>query len=254
MVKKGVCRPLTWVRVEDASEGGEHDGISDGDAPDPVRTATKGRAALIADDDEFFRMALRVILTDQLGFTEVLEASSLDDAVECLSARDDVSLALFDLGMPGMKSAASLRAVRESFQALKIAVVSGSQKRSDVLLALTNGVHGYVPKSVGASVIRSALSCILDGIVYVPQLITEIDREEPLPPDAPPQQVSLDGLTPRQKDVLRLVVQGKSNKEIARLLDLGEGTVKVHMSALFRSLGTSSRSAAAAIGAKVLAR
>lgn len=249
MTETGSCRSLEWSRAPRVRTLDGQDGFPDGDGPERVGTG-KRRTALIADDDEFFRMALRVILTGQLGFSEVIEAPSFDDAVECLAARGDISLALFDLAMPGMKSAASLRAVREGFAELKIAVVSGSRRRSDILLALTNGVHGYVPKSVGAGAIGNALSLVLDGMVYVPQLITELDPEDASPPAAPPATV--ESLTPRQKDVLRLLVQGKSNKEIARLLALSESTVKVHMSALFRSLGTTSRSAAAALGAQML--
>ena len=211
--------------------------------------SVKGRAALIADDDEFFRMALKVILTERLGFAEVIEAPSLDEAVEQLSSRSDIGLALFDLSMPGMKSAASLRAVRECFRDVRIAVISGSQRRSDILTALTSGVHGYVPKSIGASNIHRALTLIMDGLIYVPSAVTEIDEDDE---NSGAPQTMPDNLTQRQREVLELLVQGKSNKEIARTLDLGEGTVKVHMSALFRSLGTNSRSAAAAAGAKLL--
>ncbi|SFP07955.1 LuxR C-terminal-related transcriptional regulator [Tranquillimonas alkanivorans] len=213
-------------------------------------SAARG-AALIADDDEFFRMALGVILTDRLGFAEVIEATSLDDALDQLSSRSDISLALFDLAMPGMKSAASLRSVREEFAALKIAVISGSRRRSDILTALTSGVHGYIPKSIGATNLYQTLTMVLEGQIYVPQSITEIDGGEAQ--EADQAQPKLDSLSPRQRDVLNLLILGKSNKEIARVLDLGEGTVKVHMSALFRSLGTRSRSAAAAVGAKILA-
>lgn len=214
-------------------------------------STTHERIALIADDDEFFRMALGVILTQQLGFSKVVEASSLDDAVDRLSSCKGISLALFDLDMPGMKSAASLRAVREGFANLKIAVISGSRRRDDILLALTSGVHGYVPKSLGATKIHHALSLVLDGLIYVPQSITEIEADEARNPDR--TRPTLDSLTPRQREVLNLLVQGRSNKEIARILNLSEGTVKVHMSALFRSFGTASRSATAAVGATLLA-
>ena len=219
-------------------------------------TKASGRAALIADDDEFFRMALRVILTDKLGFAEVIEAASLDDAFDQLSNRSDICLALFDLSMPGMESAASLRAVRECYRDLRIAVISASQRRSDILLALTSGVHGYVPKCVGAANISRALALVMDGLIYVPPAVTELDEaeEEAGPAGSATPQVTPDALTPRQREVLKLLVQGKSNKEIARTLSLGEGTVKVHMSALFRSLGANSRSAAAASGARLLSQ
>ncbi|PZX13110.1 LuxR family two component transcriptional regulator [Palleronia aestuarii] len=222
------------------------------DHPDPnrLRAAKGGRTALIADDDEFFRMALGVILTQRLGFSEVIEATSLDDAVDLLSRHDEIALGVFDLDMPGMKSASSLRAVREEFADLKITVISGSRRRDDILMALTSGVHGYVPKSLGATQIFHALSMVLEGLIYVPQSITMIEVEEAREPA--PVRPTLEGLTPRQKEVLELLVLGKSNKEIARRLDLGEGTVKVHMSALFRNLGTASRSATAALGGKLL--
>jgi len=216
--------------------------------------SVRNRAALVADDDEFFRMALRVVLTSRLGFNEVHEVPSLDDAVECLAERDDIDLALFDLAMPGMESAASLRAVRECYGDLRIAVISGSQQRGDILLALASGVHGYVTKGSGAAAIERALGHILDGLVYVPPCITELDAEEEAPLAPLRQRNAAPSLTPRQRDVLRLLVEGKSNKEIARALDLGAGTVKVHLSALFRTLGASTRSAAAVSGASFLAR
>lgn len=126
------------------------------------------RVALIADDDEFFRIALNAILKSKLGFTEVVEAGSLDEAIERLSDRDDVSLALFDLAMPGMESAVSLGAVRDVHPDLKVAVVSGSSRRADILTALTAGVHGYVPKGLGATELAAAIKAILNGAIYVP--------------------------------------------------------------------------------------
>ncbi len=77
---------------------------------------TPNQVALIADDDEFFRMALSTILTGRLKFSEVVQTASLDEAIEKLTARDDISLALFDLSMPGMESPASLRGVRDCFE------------------------------------------------------------------------------------------------------------------------------------------
>lgn len=217
---------------------------------DQTQSSKRELVALIADDDEFFRMALGMILKDHLGFTTVIEATSLEESMDYLISRDDISLALYDLAMPGMESAASLRAVRESFPEKKVAVISASGRRSDVLLALNSGVHGYVPKSLGAPCIRNALAMIMNGQVYVPPLISEIDNEEPSYEDSSDQH-TLQSLTPRQKEILHLLVKAKSNKEIARTLSICEGTVKVHLSALFRNLGTDSRSATAVIGAQL---
>jgi DNA-binding NarL/FixJ family response regulator len=214
------------------------------------------KIALIADDDEFFRMALATILTSKLKFAEVVQAASLDEGVEKLSARNDISLALFDLAMPGMESPANLRAVRDCFETLRVAVVSSSKNRQDILSALEAGVHGYVPKGLGVADLAHALQLIVDGVIYVPPSIADLPAQEtPVPSReaAPPTPKSaLATLTPRQRGVLALLVQGKSNKAIARDLDLGEGTVKVHMAALFRSLGVRTRTAAAVAGGRLL--
>jgi DNA-binding NarL/FixJ family response regulator len=218
---------------------------------------SRDQAALIADDDEFFRMALATILTAKLKFSEVIQAGSLDEAVEKLSARSDISLALFDLAMPGMESPANLRAVRDCFEKLRVAVVSSSRNRRDVLSALEAGVHGYVPKGLGVAKLVHALQLIVDGEIYVPPSIailpsaTQEQSSAPREATSPPKS-ALTVLTPRQRGVLALLVEGKSNKAIARDLKLGEGTVKVHMAALFRSLGVKTRTAAAVAGGQLL--
>jgi len=205
--------------------------------------------ALIVDDDEFFRMALRTVLEGALGFSNVLEAENFGQATSLLSEKK-IDLAVFDLMMPGMAGPSSLKAVRNRFPDLCLVMATTSNRRGDILLALQAGVNGYIAKSMGLKELASALKQIIGGSVYVPASITspgftgsadEIAATA-APNPAPP-------LTPRQKDVLTLIVKGKSNKEIARGLGLGEGTVKVHMAALFRVLGVRSRSAAAARGA-----
>jgi DNA-binding NarL/FixJ family response regulator len=212
--------------------------------------------ALIADDDEFFRIALRTILTAELGFSEVIEAASLDEAIEILPEHSEISLALFDLAMPGMESPASLKAVRDFDPELRIAVVSASTDRYDILAALEAGVHGYVPKGLGAVDLAAAIRLITSGVIYVPPVLAHRPTRQarfseenpvdetlaPLPPVA---------LTPRQKDVLVLLVNGLSNKEIARRLDVSTGTVKIHLAALYRSLGVRNRQTAAAAGARL---
>lgn len=210
------------------------------------------RSALVADDDEFFRAALSAILTKQIGFAKVIEAASLDEALEQLGTQEGISAAFFDLSMPGVQSPANLKAVRECFPSMWVAVVSGSKRRHDILLALEAGVHGYVPKCLGIKDLTAALRTILGGEIYVPPSLADLSSssEKPtdqlLPGDASANSESAAGLTPRQRDILALLVQGKSNKEIARTLNLSEGTVKVHMAALFRNLGVHTRSGAAA--------
>lgn len=128
-----------------------------------------------------------------------------------------------------------------------------SNRREDILLALQAGVNGYIAKSMGLKELSSALKQIVDGSVYVPASIAScsvIGSADEIAAVAVSDLAPT--LTPRQKDVLTLIVRGNSNKEIARGLGLGEGTVKVHLAALFRVLGVRSRSAAAAKGATIV--
>lgn len=216
------------------------------------------RSALIADDDEFFRAALSAILTKQLGFAKVFEAASLDEALEKLGTQEGISAAFFDLSMPGVQSPANLKAVRECFPGTRMAVVSGSKRRQDILLALEAGVHGYVPKGLGIKDLTAALRTILEGAIYVPPGLADLPAISEESPDLLRQgstsnnSAAASALTARQRDVLALLVQGKSNKDIARTLTLGEGTVKVHVAALFRNLGVNTRSGAAAAGVRLL--
>ncbi|MFW6076350.1 MAG: LuxR C-terminal-related transcriptional regulator [Hyphomicrobiales bacterium] len=221
---------------------------------------TNGRhVALVADDDEFFRMAISSILLDRLGVAEVIEVGSLDEAMERLGERADITLALFDLAMPGMHGPANLGAVRETFPDILTAVVSASRRRQDILTTLDAGAHGYVPKAMGVDQLTHALGTILAGTIYVPTLLaqTSTDGSESSASQFSAQDRRaapdvLARLTPRQRDVLELLVKGKSNKEIARELDLGEGTVKIHLAALFRNLGVRNRATAAVAGAQLI--
>ena len=205
------------------------------------------KTALIFDDDEFFRMALRTVVTGTLGFSEVLEAENFDQATALLSG-NKIDLAVFDLMMPGMAGPGSLKGVRDRFPDLCLVMATVSKRRGDILLALQAGVNGYIAKSMGLKELSSALEQILGGAVYVPASIASM-TESVDEIAATPISALAPTLTPRQKDVLTLIVKGNSNKEIARGLGLGEGTVKVHLAALFRTLGVRSRSAAAAKGA-----
>ena len=220
-------------------------------APDLV-----GRTALLVDDDPFFRMALGTILSDRLGCVEIIEAASFDEALERLAERPSISVAIFDLAMPGMNSPVNLGIIRETFPQTLVVMVSASNARSDVISALQAGAHGYVPKSLGVAGMVAALQTIMAGTIYVPASLSEmVSGQAPISPpgplSAPPLPQTLDTLTPRQRDVLIRLMDGLSNKEIARDLKLGEGTVKIHMAALFRNLGVKSRAGAAAAGARM---
>jgi DNA-binding NarL/FixJ family response regulator len=214
------------------------------------------RIGLVADDDAYFRIAVSAILTRHFDFSEVIETSSFDEAVECLGEHGSISSALFDLAMPGMRSPTNLRAVRECSPTTRVAVISASNSRRDILLALEAGVHGYMLKSLSITELTSALRTVFSGGIYVPPSLAEISSipAEPIrePAETSPSDQVDPGhvLTARQKEVLNLLVQGKTNKEIALALQIGEGTVKIHMAAIFRYFRVNNRAAAAVAGAR----
>lgn len=205
--------------------------------------------ALIADDHELFRAGLSSLLKRDCGFSSVIEAGSLDAAMQVLGENPAITFASFDLAMPGVENALSLRSVREVFPHVRVAVVSGSGGRDDIFLALQAGLHGYVPKTLGVADIVLAFQKIIKGEIFVPPLVADLPPQAELSPgvELPPLPESSTKLTPRQNDVLRLIRCGKSNKEIARSLNLTESTVKVHAVALYRALGVHNRYGAARI-------
>jgi DNA-binding NarL/FixJ family response regulator len=218
--------------------------------------STDRRVGLLADEDPGFRAAAAGVLTHHFGFSDIVEASSLDEALECLSDTSQIEAALFDLWMPGVRTPSNLRVVRERFPNARLGIMSASNSRRDILLALEAGVHGYMTKSLPAAELVKALRMMFEGGIYVPPCLAEISftaaevlaPPEPAPGTKPFPQVR--SLTARQRDVLDLLIQGKTNKEIALALQLGGGTVKIHMAAIFRYFGVATRAAAAVAGAR----
>lgn len=213
--------------------------------------------ALIVDIDDQFRGALRKCFASEFCFDDVVEAQTIDAALQLLGEGRSFRIAVFDLFTLGDQSADNLRSLRACFPDMPIAIVSTSTARRDILAALEAGVHGYIPKASGMRLTGAGLRAVLDGSIYVPSSIAMVGAHDEsailFHADESQEQETMNSeqLTPRQSEVLHLVVEGKSNKEIARHLNLAEGTIKVHMSALFRGLGVSSRSAAAALGARI---
>jgi DNA-binding NarL/FixJ family response regulator len=201
------------------------------------------RQFVIADDHALFRAGLRLLLTDACGPAEVREAGSLPDLKALLEANSEVDLAVVDLAMPGMRGAASIRELRHAYPQLRCVVMSGSEQRQDVLDALAAGAIGYIPKSLDPEAMVAAIQQVLGGGIYAPTLLlTEpVDEDEPSS-TVDPNVMAM--LTPRQYDVLRLLGKGQANKEIARALDISEGTVKIHLAAIFRVLEVRNRTEA----------
>jgi len=231
-----------------------------GESPDPayrgLTVTTQRKTILLADRDEFFRTALKSILQQSFSAFHIAEADTFDEALAVVS-EGDVDLILIGSTLLDDDGYAQIRALRECFASTSILVVGVNRRRRDVIIALEAGANGVAVKDGGIASLQAALRCVVEGGIYVPPFVAQADSFSAgdLPePRAMARNAGggvLEALSPRQREVLELVVSGKSNKEIARILKLGEGTVKVHMSALFRVLDVHTRSAAAAIGSKL---
>ncbi|MBC7768990.1 MAG: response regulator transcription factor, partial [Phycisphaerales bacterium] len=201
--------------------------------------------ALVADDHELFRSGMKQLLVDVLHAEEVREAESMDRALEILTNEGAGDLVLVDWRMPGMSGAESLAALRDGFPEAKVAVISAWEDRSDILAALGAGVHGYIPKSLSSTQIAAALQGILEGRIFVPPAMGK--REGVGESGAGGvSKLDQDKLTLRQRDVLQELLKGQASKEIARTLDIAEGTVKIHLAAIYRALGVRTRAEAIA--------
>jgi DNA-binding NarL/FixJ family response regulator len=209
-------------------------------------------SVLVADDHEVFRVGLIQLLKQGLGVTNVLQADTFDRALDLLDDTD-LAMAIFDLGMPGLSGPQDFASVRDRRPDIRVVVLSASDQRSDILAALEAGVHGYIVKSERTDNLLDRLRYIASGEIYVPPVLAQrVTADRGLHASSASASSQESSLSERQRDVLNLLVQGLSNKEIARALGLSEGTVKMHIAALFRALGASNRAHAAALGKHLL--
>lgn len=205
---------------------------------------------IIVDDHPFFRQGVAVSLSEQ-GFTVVGEGSSADDAVRLVNElRPDV--ALLDLSMPG-GGLSALLTILEASPELKVVILTVSESDEDVLQALRRGAHGYVLKGVRAAGLCEIIQNVVAGERYVsPALAARILTEmrgsgAAVAPSQPVSDISdaIHSLTPREEQILTLVSNGKSNKEVAREIGLQEKTIKHHMTSILQKLQVRNRTEAA---------
>lgn len=192
---------------------------------------------LIADDHTLFREALRQVVQQLDDDVTVIEAADWNTVMEMGKQNPDIALALVDLKMPGMQEFAGLDAFLQLTETVPVVVVSASESVFDMQRVFNAGAMGFIAKNETMGVFLSALRLVLSGGFYVPQkLIQRPVSVEPVLGGA-----ALFGLTPRQFEVLKAMIHGMSNKEIANQLNLSEVTVKVHISAIFKTLNVTNR-------------
>lgn len=196
---------------------------------------------LIADDHPLVRDALVRALAAFDASVSFGEAAD-HDSLLALADSSAFDVALVDLGMPGADGLASLRRLRARQPTLPVIVVSGRAEPGTVRAVLEAGANGFVPKTEPADILLQALRTVVGGGVYLPPHAVHTLHVDA--PEASAANKAAPVLTPRQRDVLTLLLQGAPNKTIARELGLSEGTVKLHIAALLRALRASNRTEA----------
>jgi len=211
---------------------------------------------LIADDHRLIVEGVKLKLAELGPGTDFVTAMDMAELREAIHAPEapSLSLALIDLAMPGVQGSEHLTEVIEHLPNVPVMVLSGSEDGALMKSLLAMGVQGFIPKAYSPDVMLSAVRLVLSGGVYVPPLLLQerVDGAVPAPAPATAAQAAPGGadsleerlrklLTERQIDVLRLLSQGKPNKLIARDLGISEGTVKIHLAAIFRALNVRNR-------------
>lgn len=196
---------------------------------------------LIADDHALFRDGLNHVLNQLEDDINVLEACDFASTLAMVEQHPDIELVLLDLHMPGSNGFSTLKTLGKRYPALPVVIISASNDYDDINQALNHGAVGFIPKDTKKELMLSGLRLILSGGLYIPQSYIENKKISKV-------QLLKDALTARQREVLAMIIEGKSNKVIAVELDLAESTVKMHVTDIFKKLGVTNRTQAALIG------
>lgn len=206
---------------------------------------------LIADSHRLCRGGLMSIMSTELGLPAVAGVDDFAGAMAELDRDPQIGLLMVDFRLPGMGGMDGLRRIRLHRPELRVVVMAWHQDRGEAFEALSAGAHGYVPKDLPSPEMVHALQTVLNGQIYVPSIISDVSlKGSPAAADGADHEGEL---TLRQREVLTHLAAGLSNKEIARALNIAEGTVKVHITAAFRTLHVHNRVGAAAALQKITA-
>ena len=193
---------------------------------------------LVADDHEFVRCGLVSELKEVLRDAIFVESSNAAGVLKILESDSDITLAILDLYMPDSNDYKLIETVCKKYPNLIVIVITASEDSKDMRAAHDCGASGYIPKTAGKDIVLYAIQLILAGGTYFPKEIFS----EPMRNDITDIQKKVSELTKRQKEVLELLLEGKTNKNIANSLNLAENTVKIHVTSILRALDFNRRS------------
>lgn len=198
---------------------------------------------LLVDDHPLIREAIRQVLAELAEDVDILWAGDATDAMSLLDQHAELDLILLDLSLPGTSGMATLDMIRERHPTIPVVMLSASDDADTVLKALGRGAMGFIPKCSSNPVITNAIRLVLSGGIYVPHQAIAGGGQTTRP--LPPSLADL-ALTERQTRVLSLMIQGLPNKAICREMNLAEGTIKIHVTAILKALNVSNRTQAVA--------
>ena len=194
----------------------------------------KNKHIMIVDDHALFRTGMKMILTQVGEAAGITEASSIKEAFDFNESGVDVIL--LDIHMPGLNGIDGIKPIRDKFSKVPIIILSASSELRDMQKAKELGASGFMNKAALAEEMVSSISQVLEGKTCFPDDVDSTEYKA---------KASLSSaLTPRQIEVLIYLCEGKSNKLIARELEMSENTVRVHVSAILSTLGAVNRSEA----------
>ena len=202
---------------------------------------------LLVDDHTLFRSGIKALLARQAGFDVVGEAADGAEGVK-LAKQLDPDVVLLDLNMPGISGVEALTLMLQDQPKRAVVMLTVSEEADDLTAALKAGARGYLLKNIDADFLTQAVARAAAGESVMSdsmtaKLMAQFRHGAAAPVE--PEEQELDKLTPREREILGFLAQGKSNKEIARSLDLAESTVKIHVQNILKKLSLSSRVQAA---------
>lgn len=211
---------------------------------------------LLVDDHPLILSALKAMIENLHPGVQVVALASDLAVRQSIADNEEHDLVLLDLQLGDVTGFDLLRDMRTAWPSVPVVVISASDRASDVIQAIDLGAMGFLPKRMSTEALADALKLVMEGGIFVPTMSV---GDLVATPEAPgvdaadgadhgqqqnPQNYDHLGITPRQSDVLALLLQGAPNKDIARRLGLSVETVKDHVQAVLRALGVSSRTQA----------
>jgi DNA-binding NarL/FixJ family response regulator len=202
---------------------------------------------LIVDDHALVRRGMNYVVKEGFPDADVIEAESSAAALEALRAGGKVDIALVDVRMPDLDGLELLRAIKAEWEALPVIMLSTYENAPYVKRALADGAAGYLLKDATPEDLSQAINVAMSGSgnVLSPRVIQNLFEDQEASNASSNGRRSEYSLTQREHDILALLAEGRSNREIAGALFLSEKTVKAHLAAIFRKLGVTNRTQAA---------